>query len=287
MMSVQRAFAYAAVAMATAAVIGGLYLAGSPVKERAKQLDMRRENDLQQISSAVDAYHAQEGSLPASLQLLLGPDKNYLYASVTDPATKVAYEYTTTGETTYDLCATFDAVSSPVDQFGNVKPVMTDSGMRPWGSRTWDHQEGRTCFSLDALDSMTYGISCSLTAPCQAGQNCVTLPGRSGAVCVPQGKECLAAKCGGECVIAESYPAQIRCGGDSAAAPAPSPKKPAGSSTCDLLQDPESGKVDCFGCAGGTCTSAPSGWVMYSQADGSMGIPYACYETESGCALAQ
>jgi hypothetical protein len=58
-------------------------------------------------------------------------------------------------------------------------------------------------------------------------------------------------------------------------------------SGCRLLTDPGTGVVDCFGCAMGTCKTAPKGWEPYVRSPEMMGIPYACFESETGCALAQ
>mgnify|MGYP006300555451 CR=1 FL=1 len=54
---------------------------------------------------------------------------------------------------------------------------------------------------------------------------------------------------------------------------------------CILLQNPQGTQVDCFGCANGHCKDAPIDWIPYQPPE--IGIPYACYETEQGCQLAQ
>jgi hypothetical protein len=60
-------------------------------------------------------------------------------------------------------------------------------------------------------------------------------------------------------------------------------------SGCQLMSDPATGKVDCFGCSGANCKTAPAGWSYYSTptAPGTVGIPYACFASENGCQLAQ
>lgn len=282
-MSVPRAFAGAAVVMALIAVAVGLWLAGSPAKERDRQFDLRRENDIQQISSAVDAHFDSRGTLPSSLDELNSAGFGDYTSSLSDPVTKAQYEYRTTSEMTFEVCANFDAESSVTDAYGNprVPAPMTEPIMAPKGIRLWTHGPGRTCFNLDASTQLGQS-ACSVTRPCAAGQSCVTLPNREGSYCVPQGKECLAAKCSGQCIVAESYPAQVRCT-DAAIAPTPSPKKAAGASTCDLMENKNTGKVDCFGCANGVCKKAPAGWTMYEGDPDSPSKPYACHESESGC----
>lgn len=54
---------------------------------------------------------------------------------------------------------------------------------------------------------------------------------------------------------------------------------------CVLLQNPKTGEVDCFGCANEICKDAPIDWILYEKPE--IGIPYACFETEQGCRLAQ
>ncbi len=56
--------------------------------------------------------------------------------------------------------------------------------------------------------------------------------------------------------------------------------------TCTLLQSPDGSQVDCFGCVNGeNCKDAPIDWVLYEKP--AVGIPYACYEEEEKCELAQ
>jgi len=54
---------------------------------------------------------------------------------------------------------------------------------------------------------------------------------------------------------------------------------------CILLQNPDSGEVECFGCANGVCKDAPINWLLYQRP--AVGIPYSCQETPQGCQLVQ
>lgn len=63
------------------------------------------------------------------------------------------------------------------------------------------------------------------------------------------------------------------------------PEKKARYEQCVLLQDPQTLKVDCFGCSQGKCKDAPTSWVLFDKPQ--TGIPYACFESEAGCQLAQ
>lgn len=125
-------------AVATA-VIGGLMIAGSPQAERARQADAQRLSELQQISYALDNYWNTNQAFPASLDALAKSPDSYLQ-SIRDPETAQPYEFQTTGDRSYDLCAVFATVSgSGPDQRPTIPPTQT----------FWQHGIGRTCYSLN------------------------------------------------------------------------------------------------------------------------------------------
>lgn len=201
-----KALAVAVTLMVVAVVAIALWIAGSPATERGRRLDNQRLSDLQNITYAIDGYYSRNASLPASLDDLTGkgPGHEYGVGRTTDPVTEAPYEYIVNDATKYQLCATFDVAS-------NVE----DKEMYPTAPYTtgpeWTHPAGYHCFTVDA-ELRVASVACSVRVPCNAGQSCVTLPGKSGAYCVPAGKECLAAGCATDkCVIMESYPAQVRC----------------------------------------------------------------------------
>lgn len=120
-----------------AILIASLVQAGSPVVARQRAADERRVQALQSISSAINAYYATEGKLPASLEQLHAQPDVYVQ-SIVDVSTRRPYEYRKLDAKTYELCATFDrdwkesAMGRP--QFGNL----------------WNHPAGRHCFRLTA-----------------------------------------------------------------------------------------------------------------------------------------
>ncbi len=276
-----RLFAGVVILLIAGAVVGGLYLSGSPSTERGRQFDNQRLNSLQQIASAVDNYYYDNNQLPADLGMLMAAKDQmvYLSGSLNDPQTQAPYEYNQLGGPRYELCAVFDLPSEPAVQSGGPMsaPVAMPAGpgTKSGTVRSWDHGAGRACFQLNATDRAGV-VRCNLTNPCQSGQSCIELSANRGTVCVPQGKECLAAGCSGDCVLSQNYPAQVVCNG-----------APAAGSDCRLLQDPKTGKVDCFGCANGICKDPPAGWKAYAPAKDAVGIPYACFTDTNGCALAQ
>lgn len=121
------------------AVIGGLFIAGSPNQERMRRADQQRLSDLQQISYAISAYMNTNGSLPPSLDELARSPDVYLQ-SVRDPQTAAPYTYTPSVDGNYQICATFETDSDS----GPDQPVIA----QPAGF--WAHSVGERCFALQA-----------------------------------------------------------------------------------------------------------------------------------------
>jgi len=201
-----RALALAVSLLVLATVVTALWIAGSPLSERSRRLDTQRLSDLQYISSGVDSYYVKTAALPTSLAVMQGkgPTDSYMLGNLTDPVSSVPYEYLPATGAAYSVCATFDRPSEDLDKTAPVRaPYPVD--------QTWSHPAGYYCFPVDA-EARTGRSACSLTNPCAAGQSCIVLPGKQGAACVPAGKECAAAGCAtNNCVVAESYPAQVSC----------------------------------------------------------------------------
>ena len=132
-----------AVAAVLAVITSGLLFSGTPARERRRQMDVRRVEDLQAISRAVQAWHRQNGRFPKSLdELLREPDAYAMVPSTRDPATGVPYEYATVDASHFQLCATFESSDSLV------------SRLDPRGvSGFWKHPAGRACFTLRAREN--------------------------------------------------------------------------------------------------------------------------------------
>ncbi|KPJ86016.1 hypothetical protein AMJ57_00910 [Parcubacteria bacterium SG8_24] len=273
-----RIFVGLVIIMVATAVVAGLYLSGSPSKERERRSDRERVSDLQYLATTIDAHYSRVGVLPENLtDLELGGTEQFTDA-VSDPVTGDRYDYRTTGQLSYELCGRFDHPSEK-DEEGRyyppeprpVSPLGTDVKIRDW-----THPAGDFCFGLEV---QRYGIPdvCSVVDPCPFGQTCAVLPGSPGAVCVPEGKECLAAGCPEDCRIAESYPVQVSCGQEN----------DTGGDSCHLRRHVRTGEIGCFGCSEGVCRRPDADWEVYELPEDNLGIPYACYPTPDGCALAQ
>ena len=70
---------------------GGFYLIGPPADERARRIDARRQNDLQQLSGVVDVYWTRHNRLPESLDEISRESGADVYAR--DPERGEVYEY--------------------------------------------------------------------------------------------------------------------------------------------------------------------------------------------------
>ncbi len=271
-----RLFALTAVLLVAAAVVGGIWLAGSPEVERAKQLDRQRLEHLQQLSSAIDLYYENEGRLPADLKQFRQDttNKGYYIPSLTDPKTGEPYSYRIVTDLSYELCANFELSSADLQDQRYQPPYATP--VMDGTIRTFDHSAGRACFTLEAGSTM--GSACGLRNPCPSGQSCVVLPNFKSSVCAPTDRIGQIAKCPeGKFTMDQSYPARITCD--------IGPKE----NTCRLMKDKTSSRVDCFGCANGRCKDAPAGWEPFDPnlPPGKIGIPYSCFTTADGCQLAQ
>ena len=132
-----RTFAAIVTAVVIASVIGGMWLAGSPGRARAERLDEQRVSDLQSIAQGVDIYWERYERLPVGLESLAAEREVYVAAHV-DPVTGAPYEYSPTGERSYELCAVFAGAGQP------------ERAARPYGEpeRFWRHTAGRSCYSL-------------------------------------------------------------------------------------------------------------------------------------------
>ncbi|MEO1726518.1 MAG: DUF5671 domain-containing protein [Bacteroidota bacterium] len=119
-----------------AGIVAGFFVIGSPTTARGVQLDDQRIDDLRFVESSLATYWARERTLPADLTEVTAIE----YRSddvLLDPETGVAYDYEVRSDSTYTLCATFDA-PRPEQRY---TPPSTE--IVPEGT-------GRQCFNLNA-----------------------------------------------------------------------------------------------------------------------------------------
>jgi hypothetical protein len=117
------------VVVAAAAIVVTAALMSWPLLVPGASADARRIADLQRLSHAFTAYHADHDAIPATLARL--PADAAFPVHTLDPVTNQPYDYRPLGPLAYELCARFDAPSE--------------------GERRdfWWHDAGRHCFALE------------------------------------------------------------------------------------------------------------------------------------------
>jgi hypothetical protein len=117
------------VAVAAAAIVVIAALRSWPPMIVGPTADRQRLDDLQRLSHAIAAFRAEHDVLPASLARLPSPPAAPV--RISDPVTGQPYDYRPLGALAYELCARFDAVSSPAER------------------DFWWHDAGRHCYALE------------------------------------------------------------------------------------------------------------------------------------------
>jgi hypothetical protein len=137
--------------MVVAAVVTGFIVAGSPALERARRLDDQRVSALRQIADAVGVYVENRRAVPATLaDLQTAASKGFgvYLPELTDPATKVVYEYAATGLLTYRLCADFEATPRPIDPNNGTSYPLAIGGTPDFSK----HVAGHQCWDVDLTE---------------------------------------------------------------------------------------------------------------------------------------
>ncbi len=117
-------------------LIAGLIAIGPPELQRQHKLDEQRVADLKNISQHLKYYSEQHKQLPADLATL---ERQPGLRIPSDPQSGVAYEYATTKDGGYRLCAAF-ALESEHGQKTRFYPDTSE----------WTHGAGRNCFDRQA-----------------------------------------------------------------------------------------------------------------------------------------
>jgi hypothetical protein len=141
----QWVFGLLAGSIVAVAIASGFVILGSPMTERLRRLDERRVDDLRAIRDAVERMVVErkedelrlKRALPATLDEVAAFVETEEYRQqvrLTDPQTGAKYEYRVTGESAFELCATFSlSREEERDMF-------------------WNHPAGRHCFTVDVLE---------------------------------------------------------------------------------------------------------------------------------------
>lgn len=121
-------------------IIVGYLSVGSPQAERLRRLDDIRVSDLRQIQYQVIQFWRMKKRLPNSLDELSDMPG---FVPARDPKTGEEYEYRTTGELSFELCAAFQTPSQEdKTTLSRPYPITTFPGENV----QWTHGVGRECF---------------------------------------------------------------------------------------------------------------------------------------------
>ncbi len=146
--------------VAIAAIFAGFVTVGSPAKQRAFRFDDQRVNDLTNIQWQIINYWQKKGTIPKVLSELNNDIANYSVPK--DPVTKTDYEYSTTGKTTFQLCASFalesqDLANRGANRSGEIVSVAQDYYVPGNSNDSWNHKAGKNCFER-TIDPERYPV---------------------------------------------------------------------------------------------------------------------------------
>jgi len=141
--------AITAIILATAAIIIGFWVVGSPQKQRQEKIDQARTSDLQNITWAIQEYWNKKEALPAVLDDLIGQTGFYLEKNnLEDPETEEKYNYEKISGETFRLCANFFT-----DNIGESKDGLRSIDYSyPYSN--WRHYSGEYCFKFKVGESL-------------------------------------------------------------------------------------------------------------------------------------
>lgn len=142
-------YAIIASVLVLVSIVLGFLSVGSPLDERARKFDDQRVSDLSSIQYQIVNFYQKKGSLPQTLAEINDPLSSFMVP--VDPVTNLSYEYTQTGKTSFEVCATF---TLPSREVSGKTDVLTIPGVQP---QVFNHDTGRTCFSR-TIDPQLYPI---------------------------------------------------------------------------------------------------------------------------------
>ncbi len=136
-----RSILIAVAILALVSIVSGFFIVGTPWQARLRRFDEQKVNDLQSIQSQVVSYWQAKRALPPSLDALNSALQGFSVPA--DPQSGAPYEYKIATPLSFELCATFNAQSNPLQGTRALSPMNAGSGMF---ADTWYHDSGRTCF---------------------------------------------------------------------------------------------------------------------------------------------
>ena len=133
-------------------IVAGFFIVGTPAQARLYRLDAQKVNDLQMIQQEVADYYQVKQKLPTNLSELVDPLSGTMVPKDTQLNQDYGYRITTSPYS-FEVCATFNALSTGTTQVGMyAQPMMSATHM---GGDSWQHGVGQGCFER-TLDPARY-----------------------------------------------------------------------------------------------------------------------------------
>jgi len=132
--------------LALVAIVSGFFIIGTPDHVRDLRFDAQKVSDLQSIQYQVVYFWQLKKTLPADLAELNDPLSGFMVP--VDPETNAAYRYARTSDSSFHLCAAFNAETP--DTRGQGEYPGRDIAYTSWGPQAdenWTHPAGEHCFS--------------------------------------------------------------------------------------------------------------------------------------------
>jgi hypothetical protein len=139
-----------------ATVVSGFFIIGSPWQIRLYKYDDQKVMDLQNIQWQLVNYWQQKESLPKTLSDLQDPISGNVLPF--DPQTGEPYKYVVLGPKSFQLCATFNAVSRDLPSYQSrpmAEPMIAKGA--DLAVSVWIHGIGEACFDR-SIDPERYPV---------------------------------------------------------------------------------------------------------------------------------
>ena len=117
---------------------------GSPFEQRNYKLDETRVQHLTEIAYNIISYRTNYGDVPETLAILLRNG----FPVQRDPRTGADYEFRRISTMEFEICATFERATRPINAHPSV-PKSMPAAIRGGDMYEWDHGVGRTCFERE------------------------------------------------------------------------------------------------------------------------------------------
>jgi hypothetical protein len=150
-------------AVVVASIVGGLFIVGSPAKQRKLRYDNERVNEMSSLQREIVTYYQRTGMLPSKVMDL--HDSLTGYSSVdrfTDPESKKEYDYSIVSEKalTFEICANFNLDAE--DNAGKGAYINSrynyDYEYYGWVDDIGDHKKGTNCYER-TIDPLRYPVN--------------------------------------------------------------------------------------------------------------------------------